>query len=86
MAFEFKYMSSKRYRIGIIKEKMSNWHGWYSDYELESDASIKLAKAIEKDLDKFRVYEVKPNADISSEKRREILQAAFLHLSKKYSN
>ena len=78
-------MNTKRYRIGILKEKMFYWSAWYSDYESESDAPIRLAEAIENDLDKFRVYEVKPNADISTEKRRKILQAAFLHLSNKYS-
>ena len=62
---------------------MFNWPGWYSDYESDPDAPIKLAEAIGKDLKKFRIYEVKPNADISQDKRLEIIRAALSHLSKK---
>ena len=79
-------MNAKRYRIGIEKNKISKWLGWYTNYESDSDAPIQLADAIEKDLRKFRIYEVKPNADISAEKRREIIRAALTHLSKKFNS
>lgn len=75
-------MNAKRYRIGINKRKMFNWQGWYSNYESDSQASIKLAEALKKDLKKFRVYEVQPNVNVPPAKRLEIIRAALSHLSK----
>lgn len=78
-------MKTLRYRIGINHDKLPSWSGWYSDYELAPDAAEKLALQIERDMDKFRIYEVKPNKDILPETRREIVKNALLILLKKYS-
>jgi hypothetical protein len=74
-------MNAPRYRIGIDKEKAVNWSGWYSDFSTESQAAEALAGAIQKDLRKFHIYEVKPNSEIPLEKRKEIIRAAVAQLA-----
>lgn len=77
-------MSEPRYRIGINKEQVFDWHGWYSDYETETQAIHELRNAVERDLKKFRLYEVKPNKELTEEKRRQIFFCALADIAKTY--
>ena len=58
-----------RFRIGVFEDKIVDWQGWHLDYDTGQEAIHELAKAIKKDLAKFRLYEIQENKDIPEEKR-----------------
>ena len=90
-------MSTEQYRVGIDQKKIVTWHHpgrgrgsghWYSDYGSEADAVSALAKQIERDLKKWRIYEARHGSGlspadraVSSEKRHEIIRAALLRIA-----
>ncbi|PYK97017.1 MAG: hypothetical protein DME19_17765 [Verrucomicrobia bacterium] len=78
-------MSEPRYRISILKEKAFRWDGWYSNYGLEPQAVTNLANAIDRDIEKFKIHEVKPNKNISAEKRKLIIRAALIKVAESLS-
>lgn len=76
---------ARRLRIGIDQNKKVNWAtksgSWYSDYKSTAEVVSPMAEAIARDLEKFRIYEVKPNKDIPPSERISIIRAALTELA-----